>query len=48
MDVHNLLQGAEARRLPYLLDELAGALGIAFAINPHRVALSVREPETTT
>jgi hypothetical protein len=40
MDVHGLLQGAEARRLPYLLDELAAALGIRFAIDPQRIELT--------
>jgi hypothetical protein len=40
MDVHNLLQGTEARRLPYLLDELAAALGVRFAIDPQRIAVT--------
>lgn len=40
IDVHNLLQGAESRRLPYLLDELREAAGIEVRIEPDRIALS--------
>lgn len=40
MDVHNLLQGAEARRLPYLLDELAEAFELRFDITAEHIAIS--------
>jgi hypothetical protein len=43
LDVLYLLQGAEGRRLPYLLDELAAALGVRFAIDPQRIAVSEAE-----
>jgi hypothetical protein len=39
VDVHNLLQGAESRRLPYLLDELGDALGIDFVVDACRIEL---------
>lgn len=39
MDVHNLLQGAEARRLPYLLDELAAAFDLEFDITADYLAI---------
>jgi hypothetical protein len=42
MDIHNLLQGSESRRLPFLLDELAAALGIHFEIDRHRIELTDR------
>ena len=32
MDIHNLLQGAENRKLPYLLDELEEILGISITL----------------
>jgi hypothetical protein len=47
MDVHNLLQGAESRRLPYLLDELEAALGVRFDIDEHRIQLAERQNEPT-
>jgi hypothetical protein len=43
IDVHNLLQGAESRRLPYLIDELADALGIEISIDPSQIAVRRRE-----
>jgi hypothetical protein len=45
MDVHNLLQGSESRRLPYLLDELEAALGIRFEIDTRRVEVAERQAE---
>ena len=44
-DVHNLLQGAEFRRLPYLIDELEDALGLAVSIDAHRIELTERHRE---
>jgi hypothetical protein len=38
-DVHNLLQGDEARRLPYLIDELRDALGLVVAIDADHIEL---------
>ena len=40
MDVHNLLQGAESRRLPYLLDELSAAFGLEFRIDANSVEIT--------
>jgi hypothetical protein len=40
VDVHNLLQGSESRRLPYLLDELEGFLGVGFAVDVCRIELT--------
>lgn len=37
VDTHNLLQGSESRRLPYLLDELEEGLGIRFLIDADRI-----------
>ena len=37
--MHNLLVGSEYRRLPYLLDELKEALGIAIEIDPRRIEI---------
>jgi hypothetical protein len=45
MDVHNLLQGTESRRLPYLLDELEAGLGIHFDIDMQRVQLTERQDD---
>jgi hypothetical protein len=45
MNVHNLLQGAESRRLPYLLDELEVAFGVRFEIDTRRVAVTERETD---
>jgi len=42
MDIHNLLQGSESRRLPFLLDELAAALGVRFDIDKDRIELRER------
>jgi hypothetical protein len=33
VDVHNILQGAEQRRLPYLLDELEAAFGLIIEVD---------------
>jgi hypothetical protein len=44
-DVHNLLQGSESRRLPYLLDEIEDALGIKIAINAHHIEVSAAKHE---
>ncbi len=43
-DVHNLLQGAESRRLPYLVDELEDALDIHVRVDAHRISLAARAP----
>jgi hypothetical protein len=40
VDVHNLLQGSESRRLPYLLDELEDFLGVGFAVDVCRIELT--------
>jgi hypothetical protein len=40
MDIHNLLQAAEVRRLPYLEDELEEALGIRIRINQDRIEVA--------
>lgn len=34
LDVHNLLQGAESRRLPFLVSEIESLLGIAIILTP--------------
>ena len=34
IDIHNLLQGAEDRRLPHLVDELDDVLGVRLVIEP--------------
>jgi hypothetical protein len=47
VNVHSLLVGGESHRLPYLLDELKEALGIAIAIDPRRIEIEptdVAEP----
>jgi len=44
MDVHYRLQGAEGRRLPYLIDELAAALGLRLEIDPRRIAAAEAAP----
>ncbi|MFO1080001.1 MAG: hypothetical protein U1E23_05155 [Reyranellaceae bacterium] len=44
MDIHNLLQGSESRRLPFLLDELAAGLDVHFDIDMHRIELGERRP----
>ncbi len=38
-DVHNLLQGAEIRRLPFLVTELGDILGAHIQIDPSEIAL---------
>jgi hypothetical protein len=45
LDVHYRLQGAEGRRLPYLIDELAAALGLRLEIDPRRIAAAEAAPE---
>ena len=37
VDTHNLLQGSESRRLPYLLDEVEEGLGIRFVVDAQRI-----------
>jgi hypothetical protein len=39
LDVHNLLQGPELRRLPFLIDEVARLLGVGFTITNQAVTL---------
>jgi hypothetical protein len=34
IDLHNVLQGVEPRRLPYLLDEIEAAFGLSIHIDP--------------
>jgi hypothetical protein len=41
-DVHNLLQGADRRRLPYLLDELADVLDLDITIDVCRIDVKDR------
>ncbi len=38
-DVHNLLQGAAARRVPYIFDEIEALFGIAIRIAPAGIAI---------
>jgi hypothetical protein len=45
MDIHNLLQASDARRLPYLGDELAEALGIRVSVNQDRIEVSEQDKE---
>lgn len=40
VDVHNLLQGAESRRLPYLIDELEELLGIGITVTPNAIDIT--------
>jgi len=40
VNVHNLLAGRESTRLPYLIDELKEALGIAITIDPRRIEVA--------
>jgi len=42
IDVHNLLQGAESRRLPYLVDELAEIFGMDIAFDADRLLITER------
>src|SRR6185437_6536106 len=39
IDVHNLLLGAESRRLPYLVDELEDLFGIQIVLDPSTLAV---------
>jgi len=45
IDIHNRLQGTDARRLPYLIDELEALLGARIAIDPQRI--DITHPRTT-
>ncbi|MEQ1758395.1 MAG: hypothetical protein ABL986_08770 [Vicinamibacterales bacterium] len=45
-DVHNLLQGAELRRLPYLVDELADVLDLEITIDACRIDVKDRRIAT--
>jgi hypothetical protein len=40
VDTHILLQGNEARRLPYLINELESVLGFSADITKDRIAIS--------
>ncbi|MBL8699243.1 MAG: hypothetical protein JNK67_12770 [Alphaproteobacteria bacterium] len=42
VDVHNLLQGAESRRLPYLIDELEQLLGVGITVHPDTIDITER------
>jgi hypothetical protein len=42
VDVHNLLAGAEVRRLPYLLDQIADVLGVSLSVDPYRLKIAER------
>jgi hypothetical protein len=44
LDLHNQLQGAAARHLPYLIDELQAVLGIAITVTP--VSIEITTPPT--
>lgn len=39
IDIHNLLQGEQARKLPFILDELETVLGIELSITPHTIEI---------
>ncbi len=39
-DVHNLLQGAAARRVPYIFDEIEALFGIRITVAPAGIAIS--------
>ena len=40
IDLHNQMQGAESRRLPYLLDELRDVFGVEVELDARRLVLS--------
>ena len=46
LDLHNQLQGAAARHLPYLIDELQAVLGIAITVTATRI--DITEPRIAT
>jgi hypothetical protein len=46
LDLHNQLQGAVARQLPFLIDELQAVLGIAITVTANRI--DITEPRLAT
>lgn len=47
IDLHNRLQGAFSRRLPYLPDELESLFGLALHISADGIEIETREPDVT-
>jgi len=44
INIHNLLQGADVRRLPYLFDELEAALGLEFTVDGEALECAAAAP----
>jgi hypothetical protein len=42
IDIHNLLQGSEARRLPFLVDELEAVMNVSLVIDQDTINISAR------
>ncbi len=45
IDIHNLLQGEEARKVPFILDELESVLNITILITPVTLEIYSKDPE---
>ena len=48
IDLHNILQGLQPRRLPYLLDELEAAFGLSIHIDGERLECRAAAPARET
>ena len=45
LDIHNLLQGADSRRLPFLIDEIRALLGISLEIDEHDIHVATLDTD---